>query len=279
MHAMVQSIGPRDLRELQEIVQQRLTESASLEFKRELPPPGKNDDLAKDLAAMSNSGGGVIIYGVEQDDSGAADQLVPLDVNGASERISVVARTLDEPLTPVVKPIQETGTDKGYLVVEVSSSHRAPHLMKGTAWGRTANGNTQLSRRQVGELFARSDGFAAEFGLQIGRPGRVVFRVIPEYRPSPRRPRDTEYFLTFSNDGETPVFDVNWSWEDVSSMPTPIILSPNPFPVDLNPGEEIRVQVALSSTITAVELAPRIRTSWSDARGTQTSKVWTATFG
>ncbi len=175
--------------------------------------------------------------------------------------------------------IQQTGTDKGYLVVEVSNSHRAPHFVKGTVWGRTANGNTQLTRRQVGELFARSQGFAAEFGLQIGKPGRVVFKVVSEYRPSSGRPRDTQYFLTFTNDGETPVFDVNWSWEEVLGMPTPVILSPSPFPVSMNPGEEIRVQVALSSGVTTVEHSPKISTNWRDVRGTQISQVWTATFG
>ena len=46
---MVNSIAPRDFSELQELVRQRIVESSSLEFKRELPPAGKNDDLGKEL--------------------------------------------------------------------------------------------------------------------------------------------------------------------------------------------------------------------------------------
>ena len=49
---------PENLEDLKRIVQERLEESARLEFKRQLPEPGKNEDLAKDLAAMAKSGAG-----------------------------------------------------------------------------------------------------------------------------------------------------------------------------------------------------------------------------
>jgi len=56
---------PENLEDLERIVQERIEESARLEFKRQLPEPGQNDDLAKDMAAIANTEGGVIIYGIE----------------------------------------------------------------------------------------------------------------------------------------------------------------------------------------------------------------------
>ena len=164
---------PKNLEDLKRIVEQRLEETARLEFKRQLPEPGKNDDMAKDLAAMANTEGGVIIYGIDEDDMGRAKELRPFPVSDAGERVTLVAQNIpDEPVTlGSVRPIAlEDGGTLGFLVVEVPRSDRAPHFCQGAAWGRTAKSNAPLTRRRVGELFAHSSGFAGEFGVVVGPP-------------------------------------------------------------------------------------------------------------
>ena len=98
-----------------------LEETTQLEFKRELPPSGKNDDIAKDIAAMANTEGGVIIYGIEEDNAGRAKALTPLAMPGVGERVTLVAQSLDEGLTlrSVTTILADGAADEGFLIVEV----------------------------------------------------------------------------------------------------------------------------------------------------------------
>jgi hypothetical protein len=275
---------PKNLEDLKRIVEQRLEETARLEFKRQLPEPGKNDDMAKDLAAMANTEGGVIIYGIDEDDMGRAKELRPFPVSDAGERVTLVAQNIpDEPVTlGSVRPIAlEDGGTLGFLVVEVPRSDRAPHFCQGAAWGRTAKSNAPLTRRRVGELFARSPGFAAEFGLIVGRPGRVLAKQVTEpYQETDGRgqPRTTRrYYLVFENDGDTDVLDVTWDWvpASVEQAQFPSV-SENPFPLDrLHPGVPVRLQVF---HYMGEPQNLKVQTCWRDASGVEHEQTWPITF-
>jgi len=272
---------PTKLRDLELMVQEHIEETASLEFKRELPESGKNDDLARLLAAMANSGGGVIVYGIEDEDSRAA-KLVPMLLADSEERVTLVAQSLDDPLSleAVSSVPAEPEGAKGFLVVSVPASERAPHFHRGTAWGRSPKGTVALSRRAIGELYARQPGFAQEFGLISTRPGRVICRHIaeanPNYSPSNGTARATNYFLVFENDGDEDALGVDWEWAIDSGEEPPILLSDNPFPLEaMRRGERLRLGVAhtLGSTSNL-----RVRTRWRDGRGSQHEEVWPLTF-
>jgi predicted HTH transcriptional regulator len=53
--------------DIQNLVDDQIEESAHLDYKREVTfsPSGKKE-LAKDISAFANSGGGVILYGIEE---------------------------------------------------------------------------------------------------------------------------------------------------------------------------------------------------------------------
>lgn len=275
---------PRNLEDLKRMVEERLEETTRLDFKRQFPEPGKNDDLAKDVAAMANTDGGVIVYGIEQDKMGRAKELRPFTVSGAGERVALVAQSwLDEPLTvPSVYsiPCEEDGTT-GFLVVEVPPSDRAPHFHRGAAWGRTAKGNAPLTRRRIGELFARSSGFAQEFGLVVGRPGRVLAKQVSEpYQETDVRGRlrtNHRYYLVFENDGDTDVFDVAWDWVPVGAEEGRVpSISDDPFPIDrLQAGVPLRLQV-FHSMGGASKL--KVQTRWRDKDGKEHEQTWPITF-
>jgi hypothetical protein len=274
---------PQSLEDLNRIVEERLEETTRLEFKRQLPESGKNDDLAKDLAAMANTEGGVIVYGIEQDKMGRAKELRPFAVSGASERVTLVAQNiLDEPLTlGSVGTITSEEEGLGFLVVEVPRSDRAPHLLQGAAWGRTAKGNVPLTRRRIGELFARSPGFAAEFGLVLGRAGRVLAKQVAEpYQETDSRGQlrtKHRYYLVFENDGSSDVFDVTWEWVSagVEEARLPSV-SEDPFPLDrLQAGVPLRLQV-FHSMGEASNL--KVQTRWRDTDGKEHKQTWPITF-
>ncbi len=262
------------LADLERLVTERVQKSAQVEFKRQLPESGKNDDLAKDLAAMANSGGGVILYGVEET-GGSASGLTPFNLDGAVERVTLVATTIDEPpaLQSVVR-IPEG--DLGYLVVTVADTIRGPHLVKGHAFGRTAGGNSTLTRRQVGALFARSEGFAAEFGLAIGRPGRVTATSEREehQRIAFSELRiDTARYLVLANDGDTPVHAVGWRLEVEGDGR--LIANDDPQPIaTLHAHSAVRILV-----IPVLGVGPKgVRTTWIDVAGQPHEELWTISF-
>lgn len=267
---------PSTREDIERIVHEQLEESSRLEFKQQMPPSGQNDSLAKALAAMANTDGGIIIYGIVEDD-GRATSLLPLDLNGAAERVDLVGRSLDEPLNPTVTapvPIEPSGA--GCLVIEVAPSPRAPHFYKGTAWARSSRSTTYLSRRQAGERFARSPGFAHEFGLAVARPGRLSFETRTEYRPSSGTSTGHEYFLIFQNDGEGDVRNADWAWTSAENQQLPELVGPNPFPIaTLHASQRLVIKVARRRG----EHPITVTTRWDDLSGTPHELEWPVTWG
>lgn len=131
---------PRDVQQiteehLQRLIEWRAPESSNLEFKRDLP--GKDgeahqekarQDFAADISAFANSGGGDIIYGVEEY-AGSAARITPCTGNPDKETarlLDILANTVEPRLPPV--QTQVVSVSGGFvLVVRVPKSWAAPH--------------------------------------------------------------------------------------------------------------------------------------------------------
>ncbi|MCH8853460.1 MAG: ATP-binding protein [Planctomycetes bacterium] len=258
-------IPPRTPADVARIVEERIQESTTLEFKSQLPEPSKNFDLAKAIAALSNTAGGCIIYGIAEDDDSRASKTTPFHLAGCTERIALVAQTLDEPVSPREIYTVEQSEGIGYAIVDLEFSDRAPHFLDGTVFGRTPKTITTLSRRQVGELFSRSRGFVDEFQLHQAKPGRLLVQ---------GRNDDGGSWISFRNVGETEIFDVDWLDREDSGLIITVIAG-WPFPVPtLHPGQEIvqHVQYALGRGPFTV------KTTWCDSQGEVNSDDWRVTF-
>lgn len=137
-----------------------LEESVTFDAKAELPSKRRNHELAKDVAAMATEGG-VLLYGVAEDEHGRPTSLTPIPLAGQPERIAAIVRTsIAEP--PFIRISQIATADdpsKGYIVVVVPPSERAPHMVvvKGDHryYGRTDTGNRLLSEAEVARLYER----------------------------------------------------------------------------------------------------------------------------
>lgn len=134
-----------------------LEESDTFDAKEGL---SKNQEIAKDVAAMANNGG-VIIYGLGEDEHGRVTRLTPIPLKGVAERVDAIVRSsIAEPPVIHIHPIStEADSAVGYLVVFVPPSERAPHMVvvKGEHryYGRTAKGNYPLPEGEVARLYAR----------------------------------------------------------------------------------------------------------------------------
>jgi hypothetical protein len=136
-----------------------LEESVTFDAKREIP--AKNSDTAKDVAALANTAGGVLLYGVDEDTSGRPTVLTPITLAGQRERIEQIIRTsIDEVPNFSLSTIQ-TSNDPltGYMILLVPPSERAPHMVivKGEQrfYGRGETSNYVLNQAEVARLYER----------------------------------------------------------------------------------------------------------------------------
>ena len=136
-----------------------LEETLTFDAKREVPL--KNIDTAKDVSALANTAGGVLLYGVDEDSDGRLTVLNPIVLENQRERIDQIVRSsVDEvPRFTISRIETQTDGSKGYLVVVVPPSERAPHMVivKGERrfYGRGETGNYILSQTEVGRLYER----------------------------------------------------------------------------------------------------------------------------
>lgn len=151
---------PKDEQDiLTAVANQSLEETVTFDAKREIPK--RNSDTAVDVSALANTAGGVLLYGVDEDEGGHPSIPMPFELSGQRERIDSILRTsVDEVPSYRSFTIPHSGDEsKGYLVVVVPPSERAPHMVivKGERrfYGRGETGNYVLSQAEVARLYER----------------------------------------------------------------------------------------------------------------------------
>lgn len=160
--------APRDTIELEQRVRSgTLAETPSFDAKLQLPEKKKNESLAVDVAAMSTDGG-VLLYGVDEDEAGSPRLLAPFALAGSRERISqIVSTSISEvPHIDVRAYPLDDDPSRGYIAVIVPPSPRAPHQVsvKGNLrfYGRDATGNRILTEGEIARLYARRQRWEAD---------------------------------------------------------------------------------------------------------------------
>lgn len=105
-----------------------LVESPSFDAKAGLPDAKRNATLAVDVAAMATDGG-VLLYGVGEDEHERPTVPQPIALAGAADRIAqIVGSSIAE--VPYIEPREypcDGDPSRGYLLVLVPPSERAPH--------------------------------------------------------------------------------------------------------------------------------------------------------
>jgi hypothetical protein len=151
---------PRNEQEIESAAANRsLEETVTFDAKREIP--SKNFETAKDVSALANTAGGVLLYGIGEDQHGRLTVLNPLTLQGQRERIEQIIRTSVDEIPNFTFFSIETKSDssRGYLVVLVPPSERAPHMVvvrgERRFYGRGETGNYVLSQVEVARLYER----------------------------------------------------------------------------------------------------------------------------
>ena len=167
-----------------------LEETPSFDAKLALPPSKKNIEIAKDVAAMATDGG-VLIYGVGEDEHGAVRVLAPVELAGVSERISqVVSTSVAEVPFVDIRTLSCDAPERGYVVVVVPQSARAPHMVVVNGdhryYGRDAKGNRILHEGDVARLYERRQRW------EVDR--EQILREVIAHPPAIGRPEQSHVF-------------------------------------------------------------------------------------
>lgn len=127
-----QEPGPLTATMIDQAIIEQIEEAEDLDWKSELPPERnlKDGDFPKDVAAMANSGGGIIVYGVKEEQKKAIARCHAGTVDESYER--TIMRIGVSAITPPVfgLKIEKLGTtDNQTLAVIVPPSTDIPHLV------------------------------------------------------------------------------------------------------------------------------------------------------
>lgn len=142
-----------------------VTETNDLDWKSELPPAKglPQTDFPKDIAAMANSGGGVIVYGVKESQKAATERVDVGEFDETYER-SLRSAAITAVTPPVfglnVHRLGDAG--KRAVVIQVPASVDGPHLIyKNDYFGapvRSDSDTVWMKERQIDAMYrARFD--------------------------------------------------------------------------------------------------------------------------
>ncbi|UXY32173.1 AlbA family DNA-binding domain-containing protein [Streptomyces sp. HUAS TT20] len=126
--------GPVTYDMVAEAVQRKLGESDDLDWKEALPAaspvPGQWNEFAKDVAAMANTRGGLLVYGVSDDITMAGIDLAKVNDKQLGQWLRVHLQPTVSGVSYLPLPATD-GSGKDVLVVDVPASEMAPHFLYG----------------------------------------------------------------------------------------------------------------------------------------------------
>lgn len=153
---------PQTEKDIRSAVDSGLVESETFDAKADL---GKNVHIAEDVAAMSTDGG-VLLYGIAEDENKKPRISNPIKLVGVRERVdNVVHSGISEPPAFWIHEIEAPDSPgKGYVVVHVPLSPRAPHQVtidgQMRFYGRTGTANRRLTQQEIERLYRRREDWA-----------------------------------------------------------------------------------------------------------------------
>jgi hypothetical protein len=124
------SVDALDQNAIQSAITSHIPEDVDLDWKEAHYPKHKNPELAKDVAQLANTVGGIIVLGVKEA-NGCADISTPVALGDDQERrIREVITSRIRPFLPGVEFRNiEIASGSGYLVIVVPRSGDAPHAV------------------------------------------------------------------------------------------------------------------------------------------------------
>lgn len=178
---------------IEQIVADQTREGPHLDFKRDLPTAwneaAKHEFLA-DTTAFANSGGGDLIYGIDEDGQAQASRVTPQVIHNVDQeirRLQDFLLNLAEPRLPGVKvqavKVSVAGTDGHVIVVRIPQSWAGPHRVKTNQHFFIRDGlrKRQLDVPEIRSLFLRTENQTQKLNdFRTERLGKILSGNAPQ---------------------------------------------------------------------------------------------------
>lgn len=175
------------------LVADQTREGPHLDYKRDLPAAwndsAKHEFLA-DATAFANSGGGDLVFGVEEDGQAQASAVIPQVIENIDQevrRLQDFLLNLAEPRLPGVKiqavPVSAAGIEGHVVVVRIPQSWAGPHRVKTNQHFFVRDGlrKRQLDIPEIRSLFLRTESQARRIGdFRTERLGKIMSGNAPQ---------------------------------------------------------------------------------------------------
>ncbi len=169
-------------RDLQELCDENKRETPRLEFKRELDlsTSSLKAEAEKDIQGLANSGGGHLIYGIDDDvlpdGSLVAGTLMPLADGALPEQLNNVLDDRGEPKVPFDLYVISAQTGGIYIVVEVFGRRRPHRASNGRYYIRRNLRVREMSEAEIADSYRdrfRREALATQ-AMQEPRPDQSI---------------------------------------------------------------------------------------------------------
>jgi len=153
-------------KDIDNLINQQVTENRSLEFKRDLIGSKDEDkrEFLADISAFANTAGGDLIFGVEED-GGRATAIAPINVIDPDAELRRLEDILRSGVDPRIPKYEfrwiSNGAQVQVLLIRIHRSWAAPHrvIFKGhdKFYARTSAGKHSLDVRELRAAFNESN--------------------------------------------------------------------------------------------------------------------------
>lgn len=212
-----------------DLVTNAVVEHQRLEYKSQLPGTSSDErrEFARDVAAMANGGGGIIVIGIEDDTNDAASRITPVGLGSEVTRLNQICNSLIEPHLRIdIHEVEIGDGPDGVIIVDTPSSTRLPFAVaEGSRLGyyrRTGRSRHPLSEAEVAQMYitrgvrvervsSRLDSLISRVAERLGaEPPPAIYVAVVPLEPYERlfRP-DRETFAEIRALHTQPVFGAN----------------------------------------------------------------------
>jgi hypothetical protein len=190
---------PSNIAEIESLVRNQIPESIHLDYKASPALAPKNGtEIAKDVSALANSDGGILVYGVEEDKVSHLPVRIDDGINPKWNR-----EWLEQIITSNISPrvdgieIHQFALPNGNSVIcaSVPKSFRGPHQASDNKYYKRFNFSSfPMEHYEVEDALARRHAIPPLILLDLGAPGGGLFE------------------FAIQNIGQTPALDVGFKW-------------------------------------------------------------------
>jgi schlafen family protein len=128
-------IGVIKADDIEDLKQRKIQERAQVEYKENLYPLNDHAkfELLKDVSAMANAEGGVIIYGARLDQTGAPSDFPAMEIKNIDELHNQIDQILNDNLDERIPGLRHAAISRDdgryYYVIRIPPSYLAPHMI------------------------------------------------------------------------------------------------------------------------------------------------------